>query len=315
MKPKTILLPTALDEPVDRLVEMAALLARGSGARLHLFHAVVLETPYVVPTDGAAPIPTPEELLDEKEKDARSRLESARRAAVARGLEVEATLRRGENAVASILEHAAQCRPDLVVVSSHGRQGLRRLVLGSVAEELVRRASWPVLVVRRDPELQLPGDASRVLAAIDFSALAGAVLTAARDLAATLDRELDLLHVLHVPSSLSGAAQATPFGPVGPLPSAGSDPEERVARCEERLRSAWDDAAGPTVPVRFFVRSGDPGTEILEHAREHDAGVLVLGTQGHSGLQRALFGSVCESVLRRAPCPVQVVPAGQTAAR
>ena len=305
---ETILFPTDFSESADDALETALAVARAFGARLHVFHAVVLETPFVVPADGVVAIPSQEGLFADMDRHARAELSRIEGLAGDGIVEVTTEARRGDGTVDSILEVAAERGADLIVMSSHGRRGFRRLLVGSVAEELVRRARCPVLVIRRDPERESVSPSGRILAGIDFSPHSEQVLSTARSLAATLGRELDLIHVVHLPSASAMAVGTTPFGPVSPAPPESASYEERAARARELLEHTFETVGGPPVETRAVVRSGQPASEIVAHAEENDAGLVVVGTEGHSGVSRLLLGSVCERVLRRAPCPVFVVP-------
>jgi nucleotide-binding universal stress UspA family protein len=195
-------------------------------------------------------------------------------------------------------------------MSSHGRRGFRRFLLGSVTEELVRRAPCPVLVIRRDPGLRHPAKSSRILAAIDFSPISEQVMSTAKSLASILGQELDLIHVVHLPGTSTVPVEAAPFGPVATAPPESVSYEERLTKGRELLEHTDSKTGAPGVEARLFVRGGNPESEILGHAEENDIGLIVVGTQGHSGISRLLLGSVCERVLRSAPCAVYVVPRG-----
>jgi nucleotide-binding universal stress UspA family protein len=308
MRDETILFPTDFSDSADEALDTVASVARSLKARLHVFHAIVLETPFVVPADGAAAVPLPDDLLGQLERQASHQLEQAATRVRAHSVEVSTEWRRGNNAVDSILQYAEEIQADLVVMSSHGRRGFRRFLVGSVTEEVVRRAHCPALVIRRDPELKPPSASSRIVAAVDLSEHSEAVLSAARVLAASLVRDLDLLHVVNTPGSSTMAVGATPFGPVSTAPLDSVSEEERLQRSRALLEQAFARARGPEIEARAVVRSGKPEDEIVAHAEETGASLIVVGTEGHSGVSRLLLGSVCERVLRRAPCAVYVVP-------
>lgn len=308
MRQHTILFPTDFSESATAALEEAIELAKALRSQLHLFHAVVLETPFVIPADGAATIPGPQDLLDEMDRHAASELETAAAHVRESGIEVTTVARRGGDTVDSILQYAEELQVDLIVMSSHGRRGFRRLLVGSVTEELVRRADCPVLAIRRDPELEPPTAPSTIVAAVDLSDHSREVISAAKLLAASLGRELELVHVVHIPTGSTVAAAATPFGPATPAPPEGVSYEDRLDSSRELLEHLFNTAPGPEVEARALVRSGKPEDEIVESAEQSGASLIVVGTEGHSGVSRLLLGSVCERLLRRAPCAVYVVP-------
>jgi universal stress protein A len=145
---KTILVPTDFSEHSETALHFAGALARDYGARIVLLH--VIPIPIAPPIDGAIaapPVSTADEL--------RERLE----AIDLPGVEVQRRLIEGRP-LEGILDTAADSGCDLIVMGTHGRGGIRRLLMGSVAEGVLRQASCPVLtvkglpaVVNQEPEL------------------------------------------------------------------------------------------------------------------------------------------------------------------
>jgi len=183
-----------------------------------------------------------------------------------------------------------------VVVGSRGRGGIRRALMGSVSDSVVRHAHCPVLVVR-DGERERDGLLGTILLAVDGSEEASAAARMAVELADRTDSEL---HVVHV-------------GEVRPV----YHPERRGyhARYEElqeearRLLEEQVDelrSAGGTVS-RAHLRMGRPDEEIVVLGEEIGAGLIATGSRGVSGMRRALMGSASDSIVRHAHCPVMVV--------
>lgn len=147
--PKHIVVASDLSESSHSALETAAFFARTHGATLELLH-VFDPSPYVpvaLPASGSQLMAqAAKEMRDTAEKS----LEELAQVALP-GLDVKVVCVRREDAGAAIAEHAKAARADLVIVGSHGRTGLKRVLLGSVAERVVRLAPCPVLVVR-------PGD-------------------------------------------------------------------------------------------------------------------------------------------------------------
>jgi nucleotide-binding universal stress UspA family protein len=184
----------------------------------------------------------------------------------------------------------------LIVVGSRGRGGIRRALMGSVSDSVVRHAHCPVLVVRDGESTTdfLPGT---ILLAVDGSEEASVTAQTAAELAQRTDSEL---HVIHV-------------GEVRPV----FHPERRgyLARNEElqaearRLLEEQVDgikSAGGTVS-KAHLRMGRPDEEIVGLAEELGADLIATGSRGVGGMRRALMGSISDSVVRHAHCPVLVV--------
>jgi nucleotide-binding universal stress UspA family protein len=197
----------------------------------------------------------------------------------------------------AILERAGAAGADLIVMSTHGRGPLGRLALGSVADEVVRRAFLPVLLVR--PREPAPGPfveptAESVLIPLDGSALAERALGPAADLAWLLGARCDLVRVVAP-------------GDGGPGQAAEEEAEARsyLGRVAGRLGQRGLQARTLVLAAR------QPAEAIVLEARARGSGLIALATHGRGGLRRALLGSVADKVLRAAPCPVLVYrPAG-----
>jgi nucleotide-binding universal stress UspA family protein len=189
--------------------------------------------------------------------------------------------------VTAILRQASPDRADILAMATHGRSGLRRLLMGSVAEEVVRRASIPLIVCR--PRSRMEGWIHVVT--LDGSSQAEAVLDDLVPLTRLLGATLHLLHVEH---------QIPIFGtPRKPGQARDADARSYLERlaCQTRARA---------VSTVVTVRRGAPGPEILRYAAEVRAGLVAMATHGRTGLNRAFLGSVAEAVLRKATCPLML---------
>jgi nucleotide-binding universal stress UspA family protein len=143
---RTILLPTDFSECADAALGYAADFARQSGARLLCLHVVEPTVPAVGYGPVAEPLP-PADMGGQLEESAAGELPRLAAREECAGLEVEEVLARGE-AAAEIVRVARERGADLIVISSHGRTGLGRMLFGSTAESVVRHAHCPVLVVK-----------------------------------------------------------------------------------------------------------------------------------------------------------------------
>ena len=147
MDVRSILLPTDFSVCARHAVPVAAEFARLLGARVVCLHVV---EPVVQPAVGWAPLAEPlpaAELGDRLEESAARDLPAFSRSEEFEGLEVEDVIARGDPA-AEIVRAAEERGAGLIVISSHGRTGLGRILFGSTAESVVRRARCPVLVVK-----------------------------------------------------------------------------------------------------------------------------------------------------------------------
>lgn len=195
----------------------------------------------------------------------------------------------------SILSLAEAQTVNLIVMGTHGLRGFDRLVLGSVAEKVLRRAGCPVLTVRKpahyvvspvhDPE---PVHLNKMLLCADFSDPAHHAAKYAFSMAKEYGAELTLLHVLEdIPKSQdlqSATAQAM------------KQLEEYIA---PETRNGCD--------VKVMVRSGKPYLEITQAALEAQADLVIMGVRGHGSLHSAIFGSTTHRVIQLGAAPVLAV--------
>lgn len=199
--------------------------------------------------------------------------------------------------VDEITAHAEEGEVGQTVIGSHGRQGIERLLLGSVAEGVVRRSTVPVTVVRQEPaDTDGPG---HVLVPFDGSESATAALSFALD--EYPDAEITVLYVRYPSRDI------TPSGG-NVSPRVVEDASERLEKeAEEILDDAESVAADANRSVRIESEEGRPADAIIAFASNEGVDQIVMGSQGRDGLNRLLLGSVAETVMRRAETSVTVV--------
>ena len=178
---------------------------------------------------------------------------------------------------------------DMISMGTHGRSGLQRFVIGSVAEKVVRLSPVPVLTVRVDAAGERPY--REIVVPTDGSDAAMPAERWSVDLAAEFGADLNALSVV----------------PEGPVRSS-----ETRAAYEEVAQSAVERVAARGsefgVDVAEAIEHGVPHREIIDHCTEVDADLVVLGTHGRTGVERFVLGSVAEKVVRLSETPVLVVP-------
>jgi nucleotide-binding universal stress UspA family protein len=284
---KKILLPTDFSAGAMGAGAYARALAHAAGAELHVIYADVLHADSHA---GVTDYPkTPE--------SARVDLERLTAEAAARDqfdLDVKHAVARNISAAPAILEYAGDHDVDVIVMGTHGRRGVRRLLLGSVAEEVVRVSQCPVLTVRQPSEVPpMHVEIGSILVPIDFSIHSRNALHNATELARLFKSRLDLLHV--VEETLHPAFYGIT---VQSIYDVHPDIEERALAQMRGLVESTD------VPATFEARPGSAANGIVEYAAERGSGLVVMGTHGLTGLDHFIMGSTTERVLRRAPCPV-----------
>jgi nucleotide-binding universal stress UspA family protein len=200
-----------------------------------------------------------------------------------------------------ILAEAGSSKADLLVLGTHGRSGFERAVLGSITEKLLRKARCPVMVVPRPCEKSNLGGAvhlRRVLCGVDFSTGSERALTYAMSMAKRAAGQLTLLHVVEAaPGLLEG--DGVELGAF------------RVATegARAHLSTLIPDSLRSLCVVDTMVSEGRPSREILRVASECEADLIVMGVEGRGAMERLMFGSNTDRVIREAVCPVLAVPA------
>lgn len=287
-----LLVPTDGSEHADDALSYALTLAERTGARVHVCSVV---NPYTL--SKVSELREARETAEGIVADAEARVEEA-------GLDAVTAVREGSPADA-VREYVDEAGIDCVVMSTHGRSGVERYLLGSVTEKVVRTVSVPVLAVHADDAGGGPeGTYDRVLLPTDGSDAAGRAERTAVAFAGAFDATLDAVSVVDTTDL------ATAAGPTG----AEGEAVRRVQKAlERRAGTATDDVAEAAraagVAVETSVEEGRPHERILARARETDADAIVLGTHGRGGVERFVLGSVAEKVVRLADRPVLVVPA------
>ena len=269
-------------------------LARVLGAELVILHVV---PPLTAPPEGYFA----SDVFSRSWESARDEAESEMRKLVAQAtlddLKVSSRVDKGRPAD-QILEAAAEERAGALVVGTAGRSGIERALLGSVADELVRRASCPVMTV--GPAGTRVTGLGPLLFPTDFSPSAGAAWPVAEAVATASGGKVILLHVM-------------PEVPDDPRTSLAERAKQEVAyrrRAEQSVAALLGKSRLPRPRVETIFAHGVAEEQIVNHALSTEAGIIVMGTQGWSGLLGWALGSVAHRVIRTAPCPVLTVGPG-----
>lgn len=289
-----ILHPTDFSANSREALKHALHLAKRFEARVQVLH--------VVPTFGEDPIRGAFQAhTDEKafyqqlHREVGQRLEALLDEWNEGGISVDRQLVRGDAPEEEILEQARRGKSQLIVMGTHGRRGVRRLLLGSVTEDVLHRTSCPVLTVPR----KVGGKPFRqLLVPVDFSEYADVLIEAAVTFAEHYNAHLHLLHVIE-PMPLSKAAREELT-----ISELVTDVRERAEQRLDRMRSQMSTSEGA---VTMHMVEGDAVDEIIRAADRERADLIIIAKRGESGAKSPLLGSVTERVVRRAPHPVLVI--------
>lgn len=295
-----ILCPIDFSIASDHALRYAMKMAHWYDARLHVLHVM----PPLPPT-ATSPIAEARRQLTERDLAA----------AIARsqrpGVSVASELIESAAPAARILEFSEALDADLIVTGNHGRQGLKRMLLGSVVEPLLHQSRRPVLVIpaRLAPaHLQHPVTFTRIICAVDFSTPSLAALEYAFSIAEESYANLTLLNVIELPPVLAGPTPPPDFNLY----------QVRAAAEAERLTQLGalvPEAARAFCTVDTTVLEGGASRQVLRLADAQNADLIVLGVHGRHALDLAIFGSNSQEVVTGAHCPLLIVPAGRCARR
>ena len=283
-----ILCPIDFSPGSDHALAVASRIAKDTRAELVIVH--VGSTPWLVPSR----YPFPADLIEKLTREREDGLATAAREATRLGAPSVATrLVQGTawDEIVHVLDD--DTRFDLAVIGTHGRTGIARVLLGSVAEKVVRHAPCSVLAARARGDVKA---FEHVLCPTDFSDSSRRAVELAAALVVPGGSGITLLHTIEMP-----VVYATPTIP--PVVFAEVDKQTRplIEQWAGELRSKVG------VPVATLVETGSPGAnalEILDKDPSYD--LVVVGSHGRTGLKRVLLGSVAEKIVRHAPCPVLV---------
>lgn len=293
----SILVPLDGSALAEKALPQAVALAGRFGAALHL---VTVHPPLTL----YSPVDDPVAAMAEVDREARAAeaeylRRQAERIAADSGIAVNDAVLDGEPA-RELARYVSGQQIDLVVMTTHGRGGVSRLWLGSVADRLVRQTERPVLLLRPDT----PPNAAlfeRILVPLDGSVRAETALAAARELMQPSRGKIHLLFVVQPPFIFTPPPPRKWTGPE-------SEPIQRrqlhAYRYLRRLSGPERDP-GQHIAAQAVV-AYDVANEIIAYAEEYRVGLIALATRGRSGLARWAMGSVADKVLRGGSVPVLV---------
>lgn len=284
---KNILVATDFSHISLNAFDHAAAIATRNKAKLHALHVSQ------DPIHSLAGLALPD--LEQYNAAAKAAVQSHLDALSDRSdLPLETAQRHGYSIATEILAYAEEQQIDLVVIGTHGRGALSRLILGSESQKVARQCKSAVLVVGED---HVPSTTATptIVVAVDLSPLSEQAVREAAALAADLHGTLTVLHVLE-PLTLP------PYYPEGLI---------RLAQREDAEQSLTNfvSALGLAPTPTLAVECGLAEQLIIDYATDHQADLLVMARSGMRGFDRLMFGSVTERVLPGAPCPVWVLPA------
>lgn len=290
MKIQKILAPVDFSEYSNKAAELALLWGEEFGAELTLLHVNTLfheQFDYNRLAEGC------QDLIRQHEARIQQRMEEQARK-VRKRVPVRYEIVRGASASAAILKAISEDSFDLVILGTHGRTGLKHLVLGSVAEKVARLSPVPVLTVHRSLERY---QVKNILVPLDFSRHSPSLVKNALAIAGAFDARVHLLHVLERPTATSFTWMTDKVEPYFEL-----NPELRE-EVLNKMRAYLQEGKEPATLT--VIESGHAYEEIVRYAGANRIDLILMATRGFSKFDYFwLWGSTTERVVRLAPCSV-----------
>lgn len=294
-----ILVPLDGSELAEKALPLAIDLAVRGREPLHLVAVHQSMSLFIAPEAGPASLVG---LDQDVRKDLKAYLErTAERVAATSGVTVLPVLLDGE-VVQMLAHHATTQVARLVVMTTHGRGGVSRMFLGSVADRLIRHLRCPTILVTPDaacPGALVAGERRRVVIPLDGSRLAESIID--KVLAAYPPREvvLELLSIVPIPSPLAGVMSLATWRPEA-IQEGADSASDYLRSVATRLHEM-----DVTVETGVVVDEQVAGA-VVRYAVEKKADLIAIATRGLAGIERAILGSVTDKVVRSAGIPVLV---------
>jgi nucleotide-binding universal stress UspA family protein len=202
----------------------------------------------------------------------------------------------------SIIEHSGEFAPDLIILCAHGEGGLRDIVAGSIAQQVLANGKVPVLLIH--PEEPFKGF-SNLMIALDGDPDHDQALDMAGELAEQFGSTLRLIRIVPTFATLEGEQAA--LGTMLPVTTSAylDMMEEEAAEYLQRKLDAW---CGKGINCEAEVQRGEPAQEVVKSAINSNANVIILGTHGKSGLNAFWSGSVAPKIVAKTKIPVLLYP-------
>jgi len=294
---RKILSPVYFDETSPVALEYARHFARQNDSTVYLLHVVPTDEFHLLrevyrPQEGGGADTGWAEMV------AREKLQTMAQEHFG-GVRCEVITRLNSDPVMGILEAETELGADLVVMATHGRTGIAHLILGSIAEKVVRESRCPVFTTRRGEELSGTEPFQKILVPVDIGERSVRALRYARGIA---EQSKGIVYPLHIVPTEETELLLRDVYQAREGTRANLVVAEKVAK-QKLAELAQEHLSGVRYEPVLHV-SGDPARTILEVERDVGADLIVMATHGFTGLFHLILGSLTEKMVREAACPV-----------
>ena len=294
---KSILLPLDGSQLAEAGLPAAASLAEKLNAHVTLLHVIEQNAPEAVHNERHLTRP----------EEAEAYLQDLVRQSFPAGVKTNWHVHSAEvkDVTASIVEHTGEFEPDLIIMCAHGRSGIRDMLFGRIAQQVVAKGSTPLLLLQPMTSQQKPFTLRRILLPLDSESVHDDSLPIAKTLAKAYNAELHLLCVIPTFSTLRGDEAATSTI----LPATTNallDIKEEHAK--EHLQGHLNELIGEGFHTSAEIARGDPAQTIVDVAEDSKADLIVLSTHRRAGIDAFWARSVAPNVARRTRIPLLFIP-------
>ncbi len=299
---KRIVVPLDGSAVALQVMPYATALAKATDAKLELLEAVTVYPTAMTLPEATPPIEDLEEYQKDRRKEAKARLDGIAKTERKRGLKVDVLVAEAHPAEAVIA--AGEREPDsLIAISTHGRSGIGRWVLGSVTDKVVRHATVPTLVVRarNDTVTSTTPKVKLVILPLDGSTKSETAIPHAIGMAKAMKTGISLVRAISPMAYGDAFADYVPTMYDDLTAEAEKDVREYLAFQAKCIREQG------VTDVSVHTPDGYAATAILDEAGDTGENVVVMATHGRSGVGRWVLGSVADRVVRHSAGPVLVV--------
>lgn len=293
-----ILVPLDSSELSESVLPWVVTLAKGAGSEVILLQ-VVNEPASEIFGDEPVDWNLIQEIQESAEAVARDYIEAKTRQLESQGLTVFGHVDRGRPADL-ILDYAKEHDADLIAFSTHGRSGIQRMILGSVAGHILNRSEIPLLLVSPDEnQSDVSAEISEILVPLDMSEHGEAVLPLVQELAKAMNLKLTLVMALPNLSQIYFGTEPVAY-PINAIDIMEQSIRDYLSEVAQRVQADG-------IEVSWEMLQGDAGNAIVECATKMSNNLVAMSTHGRSGLGRMIMGSVTDKVIRQSGDPVLVV--------
>jgi len=294
---KSILIPLDGSRLAEASLPAAASLAQHLNAQVTLLHVIEENAPEAVHNERHLTQP----------KEAEAYLQNLVQQSFPAGTKASWHVHSSEvkDVPSSIVEHSGEFKPDLIIMCAHGRGGIRDLLFGRIALQVVGKDTTPLLLLQPMTAEQKPFTLGRILVPLDSESIHDDSLPMAKNLAKAYGAELYLLCVIPTFSTLAGEEAAASSLLPG---TANAFLDIKEDQAKEHLQGHLNELIGEGFRTSAEIARGDPAQAIVNVAERSQSDLIVLSTHRRTGLSAFWERSVAPNVVRRSRIPMLLIP-------